>query len=142
MSGRAASWIAAILLTHCGESVHEPVAVGTLERDRIELIAEAQERVLDLAVREGDVVKKGDLLVKLDDSQMQARLARAASAQQGADARLRELVRGPRREHIAEAEARLAAAESTVVVSRQDLHRAQIQAHQPLSRPEMGLEIG
>lgn len=43
-----------------------PVAVGTLERHRIELRAERQEPILRLAVKEGDRVEVGDVVAELD----------------------------------------------------------------------------
>jgi HlyD family secretion protein len=99
--------------------------VGTLERDRFELVAEAPEPIVEIAVREGDRVTRGALLVQLDDRRMQAQLARAESARNRAAARLAELQRGPRSEAIAEARARLAAAESSVATARLDLERVE-----------------
>ena len=49
--------------TACREA-GPPVAVGTLERHRIELRAERQEPILRLAVREGDLVEAGDVVVR------------------------------------------------------------------------------
>jgi HlyD family secretion protein len=97
--------------------------VGTLERDRLELIAEASEPVAEIAVREGDVVEPGQLLLRLDDQRFGALVAQAEGARDRAAARLAELERGPRSEQIAEARARLAGAEGTLASAKSDLAR-------------------
>ena len=53
--------VAALFIVSCGDDVDVGVAVGTLERDRIELVAEAFEPVIEILVREGDLVNKGDV---------------------------------------------------------------------------------
>jgi HlyD family secretion protein len=61
---------------------------GTLERDRIELVAEAQEPIQSVAVHEGDRVKAGQLILQLDDSRYRALLAEAQAAKEQAAARI------------------------------------------------------
>lgn len=97
--------------------------VGTLERDRIELVAEAQEPIVEILVRERHQVQTGDLLVRLDESRFAAQRAQAQAARGRAFARLAELVRGPRTEKIAEARVRLHGVESTLREARRDLTR-------------------
>lgn len=113
-----------LLIASCAPSTDEPVVVGTLERDRIELIAEVQEPIVEILCREGDLVTTGAPLLRLDTSRLDAQVARARSARDQADARLRELLRGPRSERIAEARARLAATETNIISARQNLDRA------------------
>jgi HlyD family secretion protein len=86
--------------------------VGTLERDRLELIAEANEPIIEIAVKEGDVVAAGDRLLKLDSMSAQARLDEASAARSLAERRLAELIKGPRSQEILEARAALAGAVS------------------------------
>jgi HlyD family secretion protein len=99
--------------------------VGTLERDRLDLIAESSEPVVARPVQEGAYVEAGTLLVKLDPTRLEARVAQAESARARAEARLAELVRGPRRERIAEARARLTSAEGRLATARSVLKRAE-----------------
>ena len=115
--------VVSLLPTACGKE-QTNVVVGTLERDRIELIAEAQEPIVEIAVREGDRVEKGRLLLRLDDARVAAQLAGARSAAARSEARLKELVRGPRQERITEARARLVGTESALVSAGQNLERA------------------
>jgi HlyD family secretion protein len=98
-------------------------AVGTLERDRLELIAEASEPIAEIAVREGDTVEAGALLLRLDGSRFAALVAQAEGARDRAAARLAELRRGPRSEQIAQGRARLAGAEGSLATAKSELAR-------------------
>lgn len=103
----------------------QPVAVGTLERHRIELRAERQESILQLDVSEGDVVETGDLIAVLDNRRTLALLGQSRADRDLAAARLAELVRGFRYEEIDQARARLAEAEASLVQLQPRLRRAQ-----------------
>lgn len=97
-----------LLLAGCGP---EPDRVlGTLEWDRITLPAPAAEPVTRLAVREGERVMPGQILVQLDDGLARARWAAAEAEVQRRRQLLAELRAGPRPETIAVARAALAAA--------------------------------
>ena len=98
-------------------------AVGTLERDRLDLVAEASEPVVERAVEEGAYVEAGALLLQLDPATHAARVAQAQAARARAAARLAELVRGPRHEQIAEGRARLQGAEGGLLTARRELER-------------------
>jgi len=82
--------------------------LGTLERDRLELVAESQDPIVEIAVSEGDRVAPGQLLLRLDPAVIEARLTQSRAAVAQAERRLAELVSGPRREEILAARARLA----------------------------------
>lgn len=101
------------------------VAVGTLERDRIELVAEVSEPVIERPVEEGAFVEAGALLVKLDSTRVDAHVAQAEAARARAEARLSELVRGPRQERIAEVRAQLKGTEGRLSTARNSLARMQ-----------------
>ncbi len=101
-----------------------PPVLGTLERDRLELIAEASEPIVEIAVEEGDRVEAGQLLVRLAEERLAAELHAAQAAVAEAQARYDELIAGPRREEIDEARAALAGAEARLVEARLD-HRRQ-----------------
>lgn len=63
----------ASLAAGCGGDAASPPLVGTLERDRIEIIAEASEPIVALEVREGDHVAEGALLMRLETATATAR---------------------------------------------------------------------
>lgn len=96
-----------LLIVACDGNDAALPLVGTLERDRIEVVAEARESIAALEVSEGDTVRAGDVLARQEDTRLRARLARAQAGVDRARARLDELLRGPRREAIDEARARL-----------------------------------
>ncbi|HEY1773194.1 MAG TPA: HlyD family efflux transporter periplasmic adaptor subunit [Gammaproteobacteria bacterium] len=76
-----------VVLAGCGNHTALPL-IGTLERDRMELVAESQEPIVQIAVHEGDRVKAGDLILQLDTSEATAQVAQAQSARDQAAAKL------------------------------------------------------
>ncbi len=113
------------LLAGCGEGDSAPPAVGTLERDRLELIAEASEPLVARPVEEGQYVEAGQLILALDPARLNAQTTQAAGARDRAAARLAELRRGPRAERIDQARARLKGAEGRLATAESDRERAQ-----------------
>jgi HlyD family secretion protein len=83
--------------------------VGTLERDRIDIIVESNEPILRIEARDGQPMGVGDLILEQDPSRAAARLAQQQGLLNQAKARLAELRRGPREELIRESRARLEA---------------------------------
>lgn len=118
-------WMAAVaLLVACEDGDRDVVAVGTIERDRVELIAEASEPIVDIAVREGQDVSAGDVVMTLDQRRLNAQVERAEGARDRAMARLAELERGPRSERIEEARAAAAGLKGVLDKDRRALERA------------------
>jgi HlyD family secretion protein len=113
-------WLAA-----CGRGDYDDQVLGTLERDRLELIAESSEPIVEIPVHEGDHVAAGARLARQELGPMQARLDQAIAARSAAERRLAELVKGPRAQEINEARAALAAAESSLVSADNELQRVQ-----------------
>lgn len=92
---------ATLLVTACGETENPYRVVGELASDRIELTAEFNEPITAINIAEGDIVAAGQILVEQDSNRAAARLAEAEAALAQHQARLDELVRGPRSEQIA-----------------------------------------
>jgi HlyD family secretion protein len=111
------------LLAACNQDASRLQAMGTLEWDRIELIVETAEPIVEIRVREGEQVQAGQVLLRQETARYQAQLDEAESARAQAAARLAELKRGPRSERIAEARARLAGAESVLDARNKDFER-------------------
>ncbi len=126
MKTRTRSLVSLLLLASlaCAEG-GPPAAVGTLERDRLDLVAEASEPVMQRPHQEGTYVEAGTLLVRLDPTRAAAQLAQAESARARAAARLAELVRGPRQQRIREARAQLRGAEGRWNTAHRSHARAQ-----------------
>ncbi len=97
--------------------------VGTLERDRIELVAEASERIVEVLVVEGQHVAQGQLLMRLESSLQDTEVEVVTASRERYAQRLAELVRGPRRERIREAQARLQGARDHLAVQESEFDR-------------------
>jgi HlyD family secretion protein len=116
--------LTASALSACSRSGNGTL-VGTLERDRIEIVAEASEPIVSLEVREGDRVTTGQVLMKQDTDIASARYAQADAQVAEAKHRLEELQKGARSETISEARARLEAARATAERDVRELARAE-----------------
>ena len=102
--------VAVLLLAGCGD---EPAqALGTLEYDRVTLPAPAAERIVAIEVREGERVRAGQLLLRLEATRTSASTEALRAEAQRQRAALSELEAGPREEAIAQARAQLAAAQA------------------------------
>jgi HlyD family secretion protein len=97
--------------TGCSDGPPQEV-LGTVERERLELVAESNERIVEIAVREGDRVAAGTVLLRQEPGLAEPRLAQARAAEEQARRRLADLEAGPRAREIEEARAALAGAES------------------------------
>jgi HlyD family secretion protein len=114
---------AALALAGCGDG--SDALLGTLERDRVELVAEAQETILEVAVREGDAVKSGQLLLRLDPSSAAARLGQAQANALAAERRHAEYVAGARKERVAQARANAAGAAARAATESKEYERVE-----------------
>jgi HlyD family secretion protein len=127
---------AVLSLAACDNSDNANVVVGELASDRIELIAEVNEPILEILVAEGDPVTAGQLILRQDDTRASARLREADAAVGQAQARLDELVRGPRQEQIAQARANLAGANRDIEFRRTEFQRAKDLLEKELASPQ------
>ena len=118
--------IAAIsTLAACGPDDDSNRVVGELASDRIEMTADVNEPIIEIAVAEGEAVTKGQVLLRQDDARAVARLAAVDAALAQTQARFDELVRGPRSEQIAAARADVEGATQELEFRDSDLERAQ-----------------
>ncbi len=97
--------------------------VGELTSDRYELTAEVSEPVTSIDVAEGEWVTAGQILLSQDDTRARARLAEATAALAQQQARLDELVRGPRAEQIAAARANVEGATQELEFRQTEIKR-------------------
>lgn len=125
----------ALSLLACDANDSPLPLVGTLERDRLELVAEDRERIVEVLVTEGERVEAGQLLMRLESALYEAQIEEARAARQRAEQRLAELVRGPREEEIREARARLAGARESLAVQEREHRRVQGLIDRKLASP-------
>lgn len=122
-------------LTAC--SKNEPLsAMGLLEWDRLELIAETNEPITEILAREGETLEANAIILHQDSGRVQAQLSESEALMAQAQARLAELKRGPRTERIEEARARLQGAQSEEENARTELARLQSLATKKLVSSE------
>lgn len=112
-----------LLLMGCEKPLSEIPALGTLERDRIELVADSNEPIRAVLLREGDTVSVGDAIVVQDTERADAALARAIAEEAAAKAALAEAEEGPRTQEIRQGRARFEATKSARLTAKHELDR-------------------
>lgn len=120
----------AIALDRCRFD-RQDVALGVLARERVALTATASEIVTQLPLPEGSPVRRGDVLVRLDDRIRRADLRLAEAELASAQASLEKLEAGPRAEEVAIAQARVDGAEAALreAQSAYDRNRQLVQSN-------------
>jgi HlyD family secretion protein len=103
---------------------------GQVDATEVQIAAEVGGRIVEMPIAEGDRVKQGDVIARLDTRDVDLALQRAQAERAQADAQLRLLQAGARAEDIRQAEAQagaasadLAAAESDLAAAETDLQR-------------------
>jgi HlyD family secretion protein len=122
---RVLALVVLLAVTHasgCGRN-GEPRLVGTLERDRIDIVAERDEPIVAIEVREGQRVKQGQVLVRQATELAATRAGQSDAAVAEARQRLTELENGARVEVRAEARARVAAARAALARDEREFRR-------------------
>ena len=100
----AAGYVAVAMLAGCQRA--DPSLPGTVERERLELVADAAEAIVAIPVKPGQVVAAGDLLLVQDGDVAATQLAGAAAQTAQAQAHLDELRNGSRNTTVQAAVAR------------------------------------
>jgi HlyD family secretion protein len=99
---------------------------GRVEAPLVDLAPRVQGRVIEVLVREGDRVKAGDLLVRLDLAEMAIAPDRDAQSVAAAEARVRDLSSGSRSAEIAAAEAERVDREAALALATDELERQKL----------------
>jgi len=118
---------AAVAAPACGRK-EDPAVVrlnGRLEAPLVDLAPKVAGRVVEILVREGDRVKAGDLLVKLDLGETAIAVERDRQGVQSAAARLEDLRLGSRDAELRGAEQEIADRRAAVELAKPELERQQ-----------------
>ena len=124
------SWCVALLslaaCAACNKDTDPNVArvSGHVEATEVQVAPEVGGRIVDLRVDEGDRVKRGDVIARLDTRDTELQMQRARAERQGADAQLRLLQAGSRAEDVRQAQAQVEAAETDAAAARAELKAA------------------
>jgi len=96
---------------------------GRIEAPLVDLAPKVPGRVVDVLVREGDRVKAGDLLVRLDLGDTALAVERDQQGARSAQARYEDLKAGSRSAEIAAARAEVSNRRAAVALARRELER-------------------
>ena len=106
-----------------GRSETGITATGTIEVTKTDITPKVGGYLIELKVKEGDVVTTGQVVAKIDRPDLKAQLLRDEAALARAKAQLRDLEQGARSQELQEAAANLAAAQSQAEKARADFVR-------------------
>jgi HlyD family secretion protein len=98
-------------------------ASGHIEATDIRLAATVGGRLLEAPFEEGDELRAGELVARLETTDAEHRLDQARANAEAADAQLRLLLAGTRAEDLRRAEDQLAQAQAELDAARRDLDR-------------------
>jgi len=96
---------------------------GRIEAPLVDLAPKVSGRVVEVLVREGDRVKAGDVLARLDLGETALAVDRDREGLRSAQARYEDLASGSRRPEIAAAEAEVRDRRAAVALARRELER-------------------
>ena len=98
-------------------------ATGTIEVTKTDVTPKVAGYLAELKIKEGDLVKSGQLVARIDRPDLQAQLLRDEASLARAKAQLRDLEQGARAQELQEAAANLAAAKSQADKAKADFDR-------------------
>jgi HlyD family secretion protein len=115
---------ALLLASACSPPPYDGIeATGSLELVEVDVSPMTPARVTRVLREEGDRVKRGDTLLTLTQATLPAEIEGRRAAVATANARLQDLVAGPRPAEVGQAEANVRTAEADVTKTTSDLER-------------------
>ncbi len=139
---RTSRWLLAIAAAAIGTAACRPKQDpnfvklnGRLEAPTVDLAPKVAGRVLEVKVKEGDRVKAGDLLVKLDLGETALAPERDARGLASAEARFNDMKVGSRAAEIKGAEQEVADRRAAVELAKPELERQQILLSKKVGTP-------
>ena len=115
----------ALLISSCGNNKNANLitASGTIESVDVTVSSKLSGQIKQINIKEGDKVKKGDLLVEIDHDLLDIQLRQAEARVEQADAQLKLLLSGARKEDIETAEQSLKQAKINLDLAKEDKER-------------------
>jgi HlyD family secretion protein len=118
---------ASLMAAACNDDqpLNQVRASGYVEATEVRLAPDVGGRILEIAFDEGDQIREGDLVARLDDRETTLTLARVRAERQQAEAQLRLLRAGPRPQDVRQADAQVEAAAAEHTAARAELAAAE-----------------
>ena len=117
---------------HFDRSADSNIYSGTIEGTELPVQSELGGRIVELLIKEGQVIKTGDIIAKVDDSQAKISLDIAKNQQAQAQAKLNDFLGGARTEEIrrlekvvSQAKANMASLEPNIKFEEENLIKNQ-----------------
>jgi len=130
-----AAAVAIAVYLHGAPDSDELALYGNVELRQVSVAFNASERISEILVEEGDVVRKGQAIARLDTSRLSPQAAMAEAQMAAQSAALERLRNGSRPEEIAQARASLQAAKAEAINAGRQYERAKaLQAVSAVSR--------
>lgn len=107
-----------------GNNNHKILATGTIEATEVDISAEVGGKIEKLLVDEGYRVNQGDLIAKIDSSQLDADVQHAEAALASAQSTLKDLEAGARSEELKSARAQVELAKTKLALEEANWQRA------------------
>lgn len=100
--------------------------VGTVEaKVVVNVSSKITDRVVSVLVDQGDTIRAGQVMARLDDTQFAVGVKQAEASVRAAEAQLRDLLAGARPDEIEQLRARLASASASRTLAERDFQRTQ-----------------
>ena len=114
--------LVAVLPVQLGSVSRTIETSGTVEPENaVSIVPKVEQRIVWMPLKEGDAVRRGQLLARLDNAESADMLAAAQAEVSVAEARLRDVLSGSRPQEIRAAKAALAQAQSNAQQAKRDL---------------------
>lgn len=123
-----------------GAAEERPRASGYVEATEVRVAAQVGGRIVEMRVAEGDLVKAGDLIARLDTADAELVLRRLQAERDHADAQLRLLLAGARDEDVRQARAQAQSADADIqaALAEQQSAEADLQRFESLLQSNSG----
>lgn len=112
-----------ILTGGCAFNSRQPDGSGTIECTQVDIAPQVAGRIVTLVPQEGDLVRQGDLVARLDAADYELKRNEAGSAVAVARAQLELLLAGSREEDIEHAREQVIEAQASAGAAEADLRR-------------------
>src|SRR5574341_2287955 len=121
-------------LAHRAEETRELVLYGNVDLRQVQLSFNNSERIAEVLVQEGNRVRRGQLLARLDTRRLEPQVAQAEAQVAAQQQVVRRLRSGSRPEEIAQARANVESAKADAVNARQQYERIKSAAEMSAGR--------